>query len=85
MIRKTETGELSKLFGEVLRELRAEKLLTLRELSNASGVALGYVSEVERAVKDVSSQTLSRLLVSLDIDLSEFLLLVAEKAERKVK
>lgn len=83
MIRKTEVGELTELMGEVLRELRKEKNITLRELSNASGVALGYVSEIERAEKDASSQTLSRLLISLDISLIDFLLLVAEKAKKK--
>jgi transcriptional regulator with XRE-family HTH domain len=83
MIRQTEVGELAKLMGEVLREIRKGKKLTLRELSNASGVALGYLSEIERAEKDASSQTLSRLLFSLDISLIDFLLLVAEKAERK--
>lgn len=76
------TGELSKLVGEVLRELRKEKSLTLRELSSASGVALGYVSEVERAVKDVSSKVLDKLLSSLEISLADFLILVAVKAEK---
>lgn len=76
------TGELSKLVGEVLRELRKEKSLTLRELSSASGVALGYVSEVERAMKDVSSKVLDKLLSSLEISLADFLILVAVKAEK---
>lgn len=77
------TGELSQLMGEVLRELRKDKSLTLRELSLASGVALGYVSEVERAIKDISSKTLTKVLVALDISLYDFLILVAEKEKNK--
>lgn len=83
MIREKEVGELAKLVGEVLRELRKEKRLTLRETSRAAGIAVGYLSEVERAEKDGSSETLSRVLVALDISLTDFLLLVAEKAERR--
>lgn len=77
------TGELSQLIGEVLRELRLEKNLKLRQLSSASGVALGYLSEVERAVKDISSKMLTKILIALDISLYEFLILVAEKEKNK--
>lgn len=77
------TGELSQVLGEVLRELRKGKSLTLREFSLATGIALGYISEVERAIKDVSSKVLSRMLVALDITLYDFLILVAEKEKEK--
>jgi transcriptional regulator with XRE-family HTH domain len=77
------TGELSQLVGEVLRELRLERGLKLRQLSSASGVALGYISEVERAIKDISSKMLTKVLVALDISLYEFLILVAEKEKNK--
>ena len=47
--------------GEVLRELRREKGITLRELSKKSNVALGYISDIERGKKDPSSVVIQSL------------------------
>jgi transcriptional regulator with XRE-family HTH domain len=41
--------------GIVLKQLRIEQGLTLRELSAKSWIALGYLSEIERGVKEASS------------------------------
>ena len=85
MAKMTEKNELSAIFGEVLRDLRKENKLTLRKLSEISGVALGYVSEVERGVKDVSGKVLIRLVESLDTTLIHFLLLAVEKEKQKTR
>lgn len=47
--------------GEVLRELRREKGITLRQLSKKSNVALGYISDIERGRKDPSSVVIQSL------------------------
>ena len=49
---------LRRLLGDVLREHRREQGRTLREVSAAARVSLGYLSEVERGQKEASSELL---------------------------
>lgn len=44
--------------GEVLREERLAQKKTLRTLSSEATIALGYLSEVERGQKELSSEIL---------------------------
>jgi transcriptional regulator with XRE-family HTH domain len=64
-------------FGDTLRELRLDQHRTLREVSVKSGVALGYVSEVERGQKEASSEVLESLTNTLGISMADFLILTA--------
>jgi transcriptional regulator with XRE-family HTH domain len=64
-------------FGDTLRELRQDQHRTLREVSIKSGVALGYVSEVERGHKEASSEVLESLTNTLGISMADFLILTA--------
>lgn len=53
--------------GEVLRELRTEQGLKLRVVSHKSKVALGYLSEIERGHKEVSSELLDSICGALGV------------------
>jgi transcriptional regulator with XRE-family HTH domain len=44
--------------GHTIRELRIERLLTLREVARVANISLGYLSEVERGQKEISSEYL---------------------------
>ena len=57
--------------GDTLRDLRMEKGLTLRQVSDRSKVALGYISEVERGAKSASGTILEAICVGLDITMTE--------------
>ena len=59
--------------GDVLRGLRVEQGLTLRDLSAAARVSLGYISEIERGQKEASSELLASLCGALDVPLSDVL------------
>jgi transcriptional regulator with XRE-family HTH domain len=52
---------------------------TLREVSKAAQVSLGYLSEVERGQKEASSELLAAMCAALDLPLSVVLNLVSEK------
>ena len=41
--------------GDVLREVRTKKGLSLRQLSAKTSVSIGYLSEIELGKKEVSS------------------------------
>ncbi len=67
------------LIGETLREQRFAQGRTLREVSMAARVSLGYLSEVERGQKEASSELLSSICQALDVPLSVILMTVSQK------
>ena len=67
------------LIGESLREERVVQGRTLREVSKAARVSLGYLSEVERGQKEASSELLASICSALDLPLSVVLNVVSEK------
>lgn len=67
------------LIGASLREERVLQGRTLREVSKAARVSLGYLSEVERGQKEASSELLAAICSALDLPLSVVLNVVSEK------
>jgi transcriptional regulator with XRE-family HTH domain len=59
--------------GDVLRSARQQQGRTLREVSGAARVSLGYLSEVERGQKEASSELLSSICSALDLPMSAVL------------
>ncbi len=70
---------LRRELGDVLREHRQEQGRTLREVSAAAKVSLGYLSEIERGEKEASSELLASVCQALGLPLSETLMLVSER------
>ena len=62
-----------RLLGDVLRERRMERGMTLREVSKQARVSLGYISEIERGQKEASSELLASLCGALEAPLSDVL------------
>nr|WP_212753839.1 helix-turn-helix transcriptional regulator [Nakamurella aerolata] len=64
--------------GETLRDARTSQNRTLRDVSTAANVSLGYLSEVERGRKEASSELLASICVALELELSDVLTTVSE-------
>src|SRR5262249_43919191 len=64
---------LRHLLGDALRRLRLRQGRTLREVSAAARVSLGYLSEVERGQKKTSSELLASICGALGAPLSQVL------------
>ncbi|SIR19695.1 helix-turn-helix domain-containing protein [Micromonospora avicenniae] len=64
---------LRRVIGGVLRRLRLRQGRTLREVAQAAGVSVPYLSEVERGRKEASSEVLAAICRALGIHLSELL------------
>src|ERR1700734_1486039 len=64
---------LRHLLGDALRRLRLRQGRTLREVSAAARVSLGYLSEVERGQKEASSELLASICDALGAPLSQVL------------
>ena len=78
---------LRRVIGDALRARRQSQHRTLREVSTAANVSLGYLSEIERGQKEASSELLAAICDALGARLSEVLgevsdtLLLAEEME----
>lgn len=71
-----------RLIGDVLRRRRVEQGRTLRDVSAAARVSLGYLSEVERGRKEASSELLAAICQALDLPMSEVLREVSDEMMR---
>lgn len=65
---------LRKALGKELKARRKAQGLSLRALSAKAKVSLGFLSEIERGQKEVSSELLNSILEALNTPLSEVVL-----------
>lgn len=70
---------LRREIGDVLRDARNRQGRTLREVSAAARVSLGYLSEVERGQKEASSELLGSICGALEVPLSIVLREVSDR------
>jgi transcriptional regulator with XRE-family HTH domain len=68
---------LREAIGSGLRQARTERRRTLRDISRAARVSLGYLSEVERGRKEPSSELLAAICEALGITVPDLLSSVA--------
>jgi transcriptional regulator with XRE-family HTH domain len=74
---------LRRMLGDVLRRHRLRQSRTLRDVSVAAGVSLGYLSEVERGRKEASSELLAAICGALEVSLAEVLREVSDDLARE--
>ena len=60
--------------GKVLKELRLDRGWTLRDLSLKADVSLGYLSEVERGQKELSSEVLASIANAIQVPLHQVII-----------
>lgn len=65
---------LREALGMSLRAFRADKGVSLRQLAGHAMVSPGYLSELERGRKEVSSEVLASICDALDTTVSEVVL-----------
>lgn len=65
--------------GDVLRDFRLHRGMTLRQVAKQGNLALGYLSEVERGQKEISSELLQSVANALDVPLSAVLIEVGQR------
>jgi transcriptional regulator with XRE-family HTH domain len=68
---------LRQVIGDELRRRRQDQGRTLRDVSGAAAVSLGYLSEVERGQKEASSELLAAICGALEVSLSDVLMSVS--------
>lgn len=75
--------DIRKRIGWNVRRLRAEREITQEDFATDSGFDRGYISGVERGVRNPSVLVLDRIAKALGIDVAE--LLDEQKAARFAK
>lgn len=73
---------MNKDIGKKVRDLRNEKKMTLKELSEETNLSTGFLSQLERGLTAVATDSLEEISHALGVDLSYFF--KAPKAKRKV-
>ncbi|MEK4849202.1 helix-turn-helix transcriptional regulator [Paenibacillus sp. FSL H7-0756] len=63
--------ELVKRIGERIRRLRKEMNLSQEQLAERSGLHTNYVGQVERGEKNLTLETLEKVVTGLNISLEE--------------
>lgn len=59
--------------SQLLRQIRKEKKMTLRELSNATGLAYGYLSQIELSKAIPSLKSINKIAAGLNVAVSTLL------------
>ena len=72
---------LREVIGENLKAERISQNRTLRDVSATAFMSLGYLSELERGIKEVSSEMLEPISKALDITVPQLLTRVASDME----
>lgn len=60
--------------GEVIREQRLAKEMTLRQVSSNGYVSLGHLSDIERGTKEASSDIMDSIANGLGVELYELII-----------
>lgn len=58
--------------GAVVKEARKRQNITLRQLSEATGISVGFLSQFERGICNISLDSLSKIARALEISVDEF-------------
>lgn len=71
--------------GEVLRNERLDQDRTLKDVADAAGISMPYLSEIERGRKEASSEVLAAAAHALGLDLADLLALSHRRLVRLVR
>lgn len=75
-------ADLQETTGRVIRQERQYRNLTIKDLGEKAGLSEIYVGEIERGQKYPSAKVLESLARALELDMAEFLELMAEEMRR---
>lgn len=64
---------MHKNVGEVIKRIRTEKKLTLKDVAEKTDLSIGYLSQLERGLTSIASDTLKKIASVLDISVDELL------------
>lgn len=76
---------MNKVIGSKIKELRNEKKMTLKELSEKTSLSTGFLSQLERGLTSIDTDSLLNIAEALEVELSYFLLSTNKRKDRFVQ
>jgi len=76
---------LNKIIGSKIKELRTNKKMTLKELSEKTSLSTGFLSQLERGLTSIATDSLLNIADALEVELSYFLLATTKRKERFIQ
>jgi transcriptional regulator with XRE-family HTH domain len=70
---------MSKDIGKKIKELRVQKKLTLKDLSEMTTLSSGFLSQLERGLTNIATDSLQKIAQALEADLTYFFAPAARK------
>ncbi len=71
--------------GMKIKKLRTKKKYTLKQLSEETGLSIGFLSQLERGMSTIAIDSLAKVAAILDIELSSFFESSSKANERVVR
>lgn len=63
---------MSKTIGQKIKELRLQNKMTLKDLSQLTQLSVGFLSQLERGMTDIATDSLAAVAGALGVELSYF-------------
>lgn len=64
---------MNKNIGELIKQKRTENKMTLKDISEATDLSIGYLSQLERGLTSIAHDTLKKVAKALDVSMSYFM------------
>lgn len=63
---------MAKTIGQKIKELRTRNKMTLKEVSQRTNLSIGFLSQMERGLTDIATDSLASIAETLGVELSYF-------------
>lgn len=64
---------MNKNIGELIKQRRTENKMTLKDVSEATDLSIGYLSQLERGLTSIAHDTLKKVAKALDVEMNYFM------------
>lgn len=64
---------MNKNIGELIKQKRTENKMTLKDVSEATNLSIGYLSQLERGLTSIAHDTLKKVAKALDVEMNYFM------------
>lgn len=64
---------MNKNIGDLIKQQRTDSKMTLKDISEATDLSIGYLSQLERGLTSIAHDTLKKVAKALDVEMSYFM------------
>ena len=64
---------MNKNIGELIKQKRTENKMTLKDISEATDLSIGFLSQLERGLTSIAQDTLKKVAKALNVEMTYFM------------